>query len=175
MQKEGLGLIPPDKDLRGEHGWCLGHCNSVFHLLQVNQKLIKYLLFRVWGPCRSHLTQDCSGLEGSAHVADSVPLQADPLNTDTSQTSHTGKIFKKAIGRLLQQAISKKYSFLVKLLGWAYILFPMPFTLTQKAESKSFFSRWQCHFRVNYQKISISHDSPELLLRPRVLITRPLS
>lgn len=39
------------------------------------------------------------------------------------------------------------------LLSWALrTIFQRPFTLTQKAESKSFFSRWQCHFRVNYQR-----------------------
>lgn len=53
MQKEGTGVIAADKDLRGEHGCCLGHSNSVLHLLQVNQELIKYLLFRVWRPYRS--------------------------------------------------------------------------------------------------------------------------
>lgn len=47
MHKEVIGVNAADKDLGGEHGWCLGHCNSVFHLLQVNQKLIKLLLFRV--------------------------------------------------------------------------------------------------------------------------------
>lgn len=54
MQKEGIGVIAAGKDLRGEPGCCLGHCNSVFHLLQVNQKLIKYLLSRVWRPDRTH-------------------------------------------------------------------------------------------------------------------------
>lgn len=88
MQKEGV--IAADKDLRGEHGCCLGHCNSVFHLLQVNQKLIKCLLSRVWRPDRSR--PHCSRQEGSAYVADTVPPRADPLNTDTSQPSHKGKI-----------------------------------------------------------------------------------
>lgn len=72
------------------------NCNDVFHLLQVNQKLVKYLLFRIWRPYRSHPTQDCSGQEGSAHVADTVLLHADPLNTDTSQPGHTSKIKKKS-------------------------------------------------------------------------------
>lgn len=42
-------------------------------------------------------------------------------------------------------------------------IFQRLFTLTQKAESKSFFSRWQCHFRVNYQRhwdcIHLPHQS----------------
>lgn len=124
MQKEGVGVIAADKELRGERGCYLSNCNSVFHLLQVNQNLIKYLPFRVWRPYRSHPTQDCSWQGGSAHGAHTVPLHTDPLNTDTSKPGHTGKILKKATGRLLQQAISKKYSSLVRLLGWAYILFP---------------------------------------------------
>lgn len=114
MQKEVIGVIAADKELRGEHGWCLGHCKSVFHLLQVNQKLIKYLLFRVrknslhtgvlWAgrlcTCGRHCPSSHKSFE-HRHL----PTQSHRQN------------FKKAIGRLLQQAISKKHSFLVRLLG----------------------------------------------------------